>query len=158
MALSHEEILRHVQDRRKLANPENYIPLVNTASDAVMLFSYLGNDHWASLRDSGADMTNRECRIRLALEGDWQDVSKLDDDELQLFVKNYLGSMRTKLSHLRSAIKASTNRNMVKYKMLYKGWQRHSNKTNIVITLAYTENETKRVVSQIMHNLLESNT
>jgi CRISPR/Cas system type I-B associated protein Csh2 (Cas7 group RAMP superfamily) len=119
------------------------------------LFAYLGNDDWATRKESGLEMTGYEAIVKFAFDCETQNTDNLSDVEIERRVRKYLAAMRTKLSHVRNAIKYSERKQLVPMKLLYRGWQRHSNKLNIIITLAYTENEARRAASQIMKGLFD---
>jgi hypothetical protein len=156
MAISHREIEQHKRARAALADPETYIPEVNSPSDASMLFMYLGNDTWAAKRQSGHDMSNYECKVRFAISLEDRDVYKVSNSEIDAIVKKYMGAMRTKSSHFRNAIKLAEGRELIPLKMLYRGWRRHTNKINVIIDLGYTENESRRAIRRIMGDLMEN--
>jgi hypothetical protein len=65
-----------------------------------------------------------------------------------------MNSMRSALSNVRSTMKIhEPNKELVPFKILFRGQSRHVRDDIIIIQLEYTENETKKTIKRLFKNL-----
>jgi hypothetical protein len=152
--LTPSEINEHITKRNNARNalgelsPSSYIPLVDTAANAMVLFSFFGNYTWKHTLEKPEDFT---VDIRFAFKCD----SNADDYERDKQAKKIINSMRSALANVRNSLKVDApDRKLSHFKMLFRGHTKHTRTDILIISLSYSENETRKTVKKIFNDLL----
>jgi hypothetical protein len=151
--LTPADINEHIRKRNLTVDrdgnpaPQNYLPLCDTASNAMILFSFFGNYSW---RNTNYKPEGFVIPIRLAIKCE-HDANQFQRDEL---VRKFMNAMRSALSHVRNTMKIhEPNKELTPFKILYRGYNNHVQNDIIIINLEYTESEVKKTIKRLFKTL-----